>query len=118
MKSHKIHRVIVEDPKTKNFTGFITYETIFEFFVNNYYGEMNILQLKTNDLNIFTRDVVYIDKNETIYNSLLKFWEHKVSILPVYDSEKKQLFGFFYLKDIVYFFANGEKFTVKFCFKS
>jgi CBS domain-containing protein len=110
MKNNKIHRVIVEDNKTSTYTGFITYETIFEYFFSNYYSDMVAFHLNINTMNIISRNLITTDKDETIYNCLLKFWFHKISILPIVDGDS--YFGFFYLKDIVYFFANGEKFSV------
>jgi predicted transcriptional regulator len=113
MKTHKIHRVIIEDEKTKNFTGFITYETIFEFFVNNYYSDMIPLQIKLSEMDLLTKNIITVNKNDSIFNSLIKFWEHRISFLPIKD-EENGFFGYLYLKDIVYFFANGEKFSVFF----
>jgi len=110
MKNNKIHRVIVEDPKAATFTGFITYETIFEYFISNHYSDMTSFHLKINSLNIITNNIIYATKEETIYNCLIKFLNHKISVLPILDGE--DYFGFFYLKDIIYFFANGEKFSV------
>jgi CBS domain-containing protein len=112
MKKNKIHRVIVEDPKTSTFTGFITYETVYEYFISNYYSDMLAFHLPVNELNIKTKNPITVNKNETIYSCLLKIWNTKISVLPVLD-EKNKYFGFFFLKDIVYFFSNGEKFSVK-----
>lgn len=114
MRNNKIHRIIVEDSKNSNLTGFITYETIFEFFINNYYSDMQCFQFKVEETNIVNKKLIYIYKNNTIYESLIKFYLHKISILPVLDNETNKLFGFFFLKDLIYFFANSEKFTVNF----
>jgi signal-transduction protein with cAMP-binding, CBS, and nucleotidyltransferase domain len=111
MKKNKIHRVIVEDTKTSTFTGFITYETIFDYFVNNYYSDMLAFHININELNIKKQNIITVSKNETIYNCLLCFWNFKISVLPIIDGDTN--FGFFFLKDIVYFFSNGEKFSVK-----
>jgi len=110
MKNNKIHRVIVEDTKAVIFTGFITYETIFEYFISNHYSDMASFQLKLNSLNIITTNLVCAAKEETIYDCLIKFLIHKISVLPITDGD--EYYGFFYLKDIIYFFANGEKFSV------
>ena len=40
IQKNNIHRLIVNDKKTNNLSGFITYETIFEYFIENYYSEM------------------------------------------------------------------------------
>jgi CBS domain-containing protein len=113
MKNNRIHRVIVEDSKNSTFTGFITYETIFEYFVGNYYSDMIGFHLEIENLNIITKNIITVNKDETLLNCLEKFWYHKISVLPIVDNETSSIFGFFYLKDIVYFFANGEKFSVK-----
>jgi Mg2+/Co2+ transporter CorC len=112
MKNNHIHRVVVEDTKTFTFTGFITYETIFEYFVGNYYSDMSAFQTEINKLGLTTKNVVTVDKDEPIINCLEKFWFNQISILPINEQDSKEIFGFFYLKDIVYFFANGEKFSV------
>jgi predicted transcriptional regulator len=111
MKNNKIHRVIVEDNKIATFTGFITYETIFEFFFNNYYSDMLCFHINVKDLNMITTELITVEKNETIYNCLLTIWNKKISILPITFEDR--LFGFLYLKDLVYFFTNGESFSVK-----
>jgi len=116
MRNNKIHRIIVEDSKNFNLTGFITYETIFEFFINNYYSDMQCFQFKVEETDIINKKLIFIHKNNTIYESLIKFYLHKISILPVLDNETNKLYGFFYLKDLIYFFANSEKFTVKYLF--
>lgn len=113
MKNNKIHRVIIEDKKSSTLTGFITYETIFEFFLNNYYSDMICFHSRIEDLNIITKKIISVGKKETIFSCLLKLWTHKISLLPIVDEETQEYFGFLYLKDIVYFFSNGEKFSVR-----
>ena len=40
------------------------------------------------------------------------FFEKKISLIPIIDKDNKnEIFGYFYLKDIIYFFSNGEKFS-------
>jgi signal-transduction protein with cAMP-binding, CBS, and nucleotidyltransferase domain len=111
MKKNKIHRIIVEDMKVSTFTGFITYETIFDFFIANYYSDMNSFRTPASSLDVITKKVITVDKDETLYNCLLKLWFHKISIIPVMHGTS--LFGFLFLKDILYLFGNGEKFAVK-----
>jgi predicted transcriptional regulator len=112
MKNNKIHRVIVEDTKNSVFTGFITYETIFEYFITNYYSDMVSFHLKIDSLNIKSKNLITVKKEETIFNCLLMLWNRKISFLPIVNNDDTY-FGFLFLKDIVYFFTNGEKFTVK-----
>ena len=52
----------VEDPKTKNYTGFITLETIFQFFIENYTLDIGEFDIKIKDLS-----------NSMISKNLLKF---------------------------------------------
>ena len=40
IRDNHIHRIVVEDQKSSTITGFITYEAIFEFFIENYYSSM------------------------------------------------------------------------------
>ncbi len=111
MKKNKIHRIIVEDMKVSTFTGFITYETIFDYFINNYYSDMVVFKAPATSLDIITKKVIMVDKDETLYNCLLKLWYHKISIIPVMHGYS--IYGFLFLKDIIYLFGNGEKFLVK-----
>jgi CBS domain-containing protein len=113
MKKNKIHRIIVEDMKVSTFTGFITYETIFDYFITNYYSDMVAFKASASSLDIMTKKVITADKDETLYNCLLKLWQHKISLIPVLHGNS--LYGFLFLKDIIYLFGNGEKFAVK-CF--
>jgi predicted transcriptional regulator len=113
MRNNKIHRIIVEDSKNANLTGFITYETIFEYFITNYYNcDMSNFQFEVKQTNIINKKLISINKNTTIYEGLIKFYLHKISMLPVIDEETNIIYGFFYLKDLIYFFANSEKFKV------
>lgn len=111
MKNNKIHRVIVEDKKSLTFTGFITYESIFEYFLTNYYSDMVNFNVRIDNLNIITKKIITVTKDTMIYDCLLRLWNHKISFLPILDDDNT-FFGFFFLKDIVYFFSNGERFSV------
>ena len=64
------HRIITEEIKTnnsennnnnyklKNYTGFITYETIFEFFIENFYSFNNMEEFEIN-----LKDILFIKNN-------------------------------------------------------
>lgn len=112
IRENHIHRVVVEDSKTTTVTGFITYEAIFEFFIENYYSEMTEFNIPISSLNIKSTDIICLKKTETIYKCMETFHTKKISLLPIIDEESEELFGFVYLKDIIYFFSNGEKFNV------
>ena len=114
MKKNKIHRVIIEDTKSSTFTGFVTFEIIFDFFFNNFYSDMVNFNNEISSMNIISNKIITAKKSDTIYSCLVKFWTHKVSILPIEDDMNDgdcDYFGYFFLKDIVYFFSNGDKFS-------
>lgn len=114
MNKHKIHRVIIEDSKSNTFTGFVTFEIIFDFFFNNFFSDMVNFNTDLSCMNLITNKIITVKRSDTIYNCLLKFWTHKVSVLPI-ENEMQDgescFFGYFFLKDLVYFFTNGDKFS-------
>ena len=110
IKSNKIHRIVVEEQKSNSVTGFITYEAIFEFFIENYFSEMTEFEIKLKEIDgIITKNIITLNKTDSIFKALDLFYSKKISILPILDGEEN--FGYFYLKDIIYFFSNGEKFN-------
>jgi len=99
--------------KVNSFTGFITYENVFEYFVENYYNEkMEIFTLELAFLNIISRNIITVDKTESIIKILEIMYDNKISTIPIFDKENSSLYGIFYLKDLIYLFNNDEKFTV------
>ena len=110
IQNNNIHRLIVNDKKTNNLSGFITYETIFEFFIENYYSEMTEFNIPLNQINIVINNVITLNKNQTLYKCMETFYKAGISMLPILDDDNK-IFGYFYLKDIIYFFSMGEKFN-------
>ena len=110
IQKNNIHRLIVNDKKTSNLSGFITYETIFEYFIENYYSEMTEFNIPLKQINIVIDNVITLNKNETLYKCMETFYKEGISMLPILDDDKK-IFGYFYLKDIIYFFSMGEKFN-------
>ena len=110
IKTNKIHRIVVEEQKSNSVTGFITYEAIFEFFIENYFSEMTEFEIKLKEIDgIVTKNIITLNKTDTIFKALDLFYSKKISILPILDGN--EIFGYFYLKDIIYFFSNGEKFN-------
>ena len=110
IQKNNIHRLIVNDKKTNNLSGFITYETIFEYFIENYYSAMTEFNIPLKQINIVIDNVITLNKNETLYKCMETFYKEGISMLPILDDDKK-IFGYFYLKDIIYFFSMGEKFN-------
>ena len=110
IKSNKIHRIVVEEQKSNSVTGFITYEAIFEFFIENYFSEMTEFEIKLKEIDgIVTKNIITLNKTDSIFKALDLFYSKKISILPILDGD--EIFGYFYLKDIIYFFSNGDKFN-------
>ena len=109
IQKNNIHRLIVKDKKTDNLAGFITYETIFEYFIENYYSEMTEFNVPLKQINLVVNNIIALNKNETLYKCMETFYKEGISMLPILDDGK--IFGYFYLKDIIYFFSMGEKFN-------
>ena len=110
IQKNKIHRLIVNDKKTNNLSGFITYETIFEYFIENYYSSMTEFHIPLKQINIIVNNVITINKNDTLYKCMQTFYNEGISLLPVIGDEG-EILGYFYLKDIIYFFSMGDKFN-------
>ena len=63
---------------------------------------------------MISKNLLKFNKNEKIYTICEKSLYHKMSIMPIYDLDdnKNELFGFLYLKDVMYFFTNGNIFPL------
>ena len=107
IQKNNIHRLIVNDKKTNNLSGFITYETIFEYFIENYYSSMTEFHIPLKQINIIVNNVITINKNDSLYKCMQTFYNEGISLLPVIGDEG-EILGYFYLKDIIYFFSMGE----------
>jgi predicted transcriptional regulator len=117
LKKHKVHRIIIEEKSNSQITGFISQETIFDYFINNYYSTENINFFKI-PLNIIEKFVIHkrmitIKNDESIITAFHKFSEMKISILPMWENDQSNIVGFLYLKDIFYLFSNADKFSVR-----
>lgn len=119
MLENKIHRIVVEDGKTNQYTAILTFETIIEYFMINYYSNMDIFSLNYKTLQIPNSGIIFAYADETIYTCFYKIWEHKVSILPILKDKEKEniagvksleIIGFIFLKDLIYFYLASEKF--------
>ena len=109
IQKNNIHRLIVQDKKSNNLSGFITYETIFEYFIENYYSSMTEFNIPLKHLDIVVKNVVTLNKDETLHKCMETFYEEGISMIPILDNGN--IFGYLYLKDIIYFFSTGEKFN-------
>ena len=102
--------------ETQNYTGFVTYETVFDFLIYNYYSiEMKEFNLTLDDLkklplsSSFIRpiDNFALMKDE-VHSSFSKYITSKKDLLPILTNDKNDLFGFLYLRDYLYFISNCE----------
>ena len=109
IQKNNIHRLIVQDKKSNNLSGFITYETIFEYFIENYYSSMTEFSISLKYLDIVTKNVITLNKRETLHKGMETFYREGISMIPIMDYDT--IFGYLYLKDIIYFFSSGEKFN-------
>jgi CBS domain-containing protein len=118
MQKNLIHRVVVEDKKNSIFVGLVTYESIFTYFSNNYYNyDMECFNVSYKKLGLVTYSLVCCYEDQTIYSCFFKIWEARISMMPILEipqikSGKKEIkvLGYLFLKDLVYFISNGEKF--------
>ena len=60
-------------------------------------------------LNIIIKNVITLNKNETLHKCMETFYQKGISMIPIMDDDN--VFGYLYLKDIIYFFSTGEKFN-------
>ena len=122
IKEKKTHRIIIEETKEKlgevkpesnsnllriknsnfikNYTGFITYETMFDFFIQNYYGDMKEFNVLLNDIiNISTisNKLTYkFDKNEKVFVVFEECFLRKLSIMPIYDKSNNEILDIYF----------------------
>ena len=109
IQKNNIHRLIVQDKKSNNLSGFITYEAIFEYFIENYYSSMTEFHIPLKNLDIIVKNVITLNKNENLHKCMETFYKEGISMIPIMD--EGNVFGYLYLKDIIYFFSIGEKFN-------
>jgi len=101
---------------TQNYTGFVTYETVFDFLIYNYYSlEMKEFNLTLEDLrklpltSSFLKPIVNSAlMNEEVHSSFSKYITSKEDLLPILTEDKNDIFGFLYLRDYLYFISNCE----------
>jgi predicted transcriptional regulator len=106
IRDNHIHRIVVEDQKSNTITGFITYEAIFEFFIENYYSSMKEFEIQLKDVNIISKNVFSLKKDDNLCKAMELFCSKKISLIPIMDD--KEILGYIYLKDIIYCFSNGN----------
>ena len=102
--------------ETQNYTGFVTYETVFDFLIYNYYSiEMKEFNLTLEDLKKLPLKTSFIRPienfalmNEEVHSSFSKYITSKKDLLPILTNDKNDLFGFLYLRDYLYFISNCE----------
>ena len=111
IRNNRIHRLIVMDKNSNSVSGFITYETIFEYFIKNYFGTMNEFDFPLKCLDITTKNILFLNKTDSLLKCMELFYEKKISMVPVKDNNNNDLYGYIYLKDIIYCFSGGLPFN-------
>ena len=102
--------------ETQNYTGFVTYETVFDFLIYNYYAmEMQEFDLSLEDLKKMPTNSSFIKPltnfalmSDEVHLSFSKNITSKNDILPILTNDKNEIFGFLYLRDYLYFVSNCE----------
>ena len=105
-----------EPSEIQNYTGFITYETVFDFFIFNYYSkEMKEFNMTLNDLICMKNNKCFIEVYENyaitkdkVYLTYEKKIDGKNDLLPIFSENKTELFGFLFLRDYLFFISNCE----------
>lgn len=117
LNTEETSKTIPEIPtETQNYTGFVTYETVFDFLIYNYYSmEMKEFDLTLEDLKKISLNSSFIKPltnyalmNEEVHSSFSKNITSKNDILPILTNDKSDIFGFLYLRDYLYFVSNCE----------
>ena len=117
LNTEETSKTIPEMPtETQNYTGFVTYETVFDFLIYNYYSmEMKEFDLTLEDLKKISLNSSFIKPltnyalmNEEVHSSFSKNITSKNDILPILTNDKSDIFGFLYLRDYLYFVSNCE----------
>ena len=117
LTTEETSKTIPEIPtETQNYTGFVTYETVFDFLIYNYYSiEMKEFDLTLEDLKKISLNSSFIKPltnyalmNEEVHSSFSKNITSKNDILPILTNDKSDIFGFLYLRDYLYFVSNCE----------
>lgn len=110
-QSNNIHRVVLEDNTNKSYCGVVTYETIFEYFMSNYYSSMDEFNIEYTQIEgLVNENIIFSYTTDSIYSCFLKIYENNISSLPIICQQTNYVYGILYIKDILYFFLLGEKF--------
>lgn len=110
----EFNHIVIEDIKSRKYCGFVSYETIFDYFIERYYSysDMDEFGLKAIELGLVSTQVDSLNKTDTIYSCFELFLLKRISFVSIYDQDGLGLFGFVFLKDIFYFFCDSTHFSV------
>jgi predicted transcriptional regulator len=67
---------------------------------------MKEFEIKLKDVNIISKNVFSLKKDDNLCKAMELFCSKKISLIPIMDD--KEIFGYIYLKDIIYCFSNGN----------
>ena len=115
------------DP-VKNYTGFISYQSVFNFLINNYYNfdmsefsltlkELIILQnqkiiqeiiINTDKKNLKENQIICENINEKVYKIFDDYSLYNSEIIPIFSENNNSLEGFVFPEDFLFFISNYE----------
>ena len=107
-----IHKIVIEDTSNNNFVGILTYESIFDYFMSNYYSDMTAFSISYKEYtSLVCRKLLYSIEDESIYSCFFKIWENKISVLPILNKhDNTKVIGFVFIKDLIFFLMTGDKY--------
>ena len=66
------------------------------------FEQMTEFNIDLSNINIISKNIITLDKKETIFKCMDTFYSKKISLIPIIDKENgNDVFGYFYLKDII-----------------
>ncbi|MCO5549096.1 hypothetical protein L7F22_002562 [Adiantum nelumboides] len=99
LSKHSLKAVPVMDAKINRVTGFITQDAAIqlllqcgglEWFDSIADKRLSSFKFEVDDA---SRDIVHIDSKKTVLEAMMSLWKHRVSGMPIIDSESQKIIG-------------------------
>ena len=74
-----------------------------------YYSSMTEFHIPLKYVDIVVKNIISLNKDESLHKCMETFYKKGISMIPIIDNG--EIFGYLYLKDIIYFFSSGDKFN-------
>eukprot|EP00347_Sterkiella_histriomuscorum_P010749 403375069 len=117
MSEKGLNHVAIMNQDQTQIQGFVTYNDIIRYLVDNYNGDLSffdkpIIQFTINHVNVFPQipKLVYAKETETVFNVLKKMCDNRVSCIPIERQIKPseefttRTIGLAYLTDLMFMF--------------